>query len=229
MPVVVMTRDDLHPAMGMVDRCLSCAGASQCHCGWFPDYTITEDYALGMELKTRGYRATYLMLYLAEGEAPEEIRNVFRQRSRWNKGHFQVFFSGRSPLLNMRLPFFQRLWWVALWWWAGFKDCLQEARTGAPRSSQARSSQQPGLPRVWPATLFLVVQGCVRFSACSSRHEWLTCNPMLPYATLCMCRYSYAAWAPIATCIGVPSECHVLLVDRCITPALTNLPFGLGC
>jgi hypothetical protein len=40
--------------------------------------------------QARGYAATYLMLYLATGEAPEEIRNVFRQRSRWTKGHFQV-------------------------------------------------------------------------------------------------------------------------------------------
>jgi cellulose synthase/poly-beta-1,6-N-acetylglucosamine synthase-like glycosyltransferase len=40
--------------------------------------------------QARGYTATYLMLYLATGEAPEEIRNVFRQRSRWTKGHFQV-------------------------------------------------------------------------------------------------------------------------------------------
>lgn len=28
--------------------------------------------------------------YLAEGEAPEELRNVLRQRSRWTKGHMQV-------------------------------------------------------------------------------------------------------------------------------------------
>ena len=26
------------------------------HCGFFPTYSITEDYALGMELKTRGYQ-----------------------------------------------------------------------------------------------------------------------------------------------------------------------------
>jgi hypothetical protein len=26
------------------------------HCGWFPAYTITEDYALGIELKTRDYK-----------------------------------------------------------------------------------------------------------------------------------------------------------------------------
>lgn len=28
--------------------------------------------------------------YLAVGEAPTEMRNVMRQRSRWTKGHMQV-------------------------------------------------------------------------------------------------------------------------------------------
>eukprot|EP00955_Chlamydomonas_euryale_P087768 364323-Chlamydomonas_euryale.AAC.17 len=86
------------------------------HCGFFPDYTITEDYALGMELKARGYKATYLSQYLAVGEAPEEARNVFQQRSRWTKGHYQVFFSGVNALLNMQLPFFQRLWYTYAAW-----------------------------------------------------------------------------------------------------------------
>ncbi|KAL6757888.1 nucleotide-diphospho-sugar transferase [Haematococcus lacustris] len=102
---------------------IACTGTNFCirtralaHCGWFPEYTITEDYALGMELKCHGYQATYLMLYLAVGEAPEEIRNVFRQRSRWTKGHFQVFLSHRNPMLNMRLPFFQRLWYSYAAW-----------------------------------------------------------------------------------------------------------------
>ncbi len=58
--------------------------------GWFPDYTITEDYALGMELKMAGRKGAYLAEYLAAGEAPLEVRNVFRQRSRWTKGHMQV-------------------------------------------------------------------------------------------------------------------------------------------
>ena len=58
--------------------------------GWFPTWTITEDYALGMELKGAGYEAVYLREYLAVGEAPEEVRNIFRQRSRWCKGQMQV-------------------------------------------------------------------------------------------------------------------------------------------
>jgi cellulose synthase/poly-beta-1,6-N-acetylglucosamine synthase-like glycosyltransferase len=76
---------------------IACTGTNFClrcfplaDCGWFPTFTITEDYALGMMLKAKGYKAGYLNEYLAIGEAPEEIRNIFRQRSRWCKGQMQV-------------------------------------------------------------------------------------------------------------------------------------------
>ena len=36
--------------------------------GHFPTRTITEDYALGMELAKRGFRARYLAKYLAVGK-----------------------------------------------------------------------------------------------------------------------------------------------------------------
>jgi cellulose synthase/poly-beta-1,6-N-acetylglucosamine synthase-like glycosyltransferase len=46
---------------------IACTGTNFClrvralaHCGWFPEYTITEDYALGMELKSRGYKVRLL-------------------------------------------------------------------------------------------------------------------------------------------------------------------------
>ena len=66
--------------------------------GLFPEWTLTEDFALGIELKRRGWLCRYVDEYLAVGEAPEEVRNCFQQRSRWAKGHFQVFFSrGRNP------------------------------------------------------------------------------------------------------------------------------------
>ena len=58
-----------------------------------------------MELRSAGYRGTYLAEYLAVGEAPEELRNVLRQRSRWTKGHRQVFFSARNPLLRFQRRF----------------------------------------------------------------------------------------------------------------------------
>lgn len=50
-----------------------------------------------MELKAGGFKGRYLAEYLAVGEAPEELRNVLRQRSRWTKGHMQVGTGQRGP------------------------------------------------------------------------------------------------------------------------------------
>ena len=69
--------------------------------GGSPTYTLTEDYALGMELKMYGWHCRYVQEYLAIGEAPDQIRNCFQQRSRWTKvGNRRlliltaIFFSG---------------------------------------------------------------------------------------------------------------------------------------
>ena len=59
--------------------------------GWSPEYTLTEDYALGMELTKRKWLCRYVEEYLAIGEAPEQVRNCFQQRSRWCKVHFLTF------------------------------------------------------------------------------------------------------------------------------------------
>ena len=53
--------------------------------GGSPAYTLTEDFALGMELRMLGWQCRYVQEYLAVGEAPSEIRNCFQQRSRWIK------------------------------------------------------------------------------------------------------------------------------------------------
>lgn len=54
-------------------------------CGWSPTWTLTEDFALGMELKKRGWQCRYQREYLAIGEAPVQVRNCFQQKSRWCK------------------------------------------------------------------------------------------------------------------------------------------------
>lgn len=85
-------------------------------CGFFPTFTITEDYALGMIMKARGCQARYLNEYLAIGEAPEEIRNIFRQRSRWCKGQMQVLFSKSCPLFFPGLPIFHKWLYTSVTW-----------------------------------------------------------------------------------------------------------------
>lgn len=50
-----------------------------------------EDYALGFNLKINESKGSYLNEYLVYGEAPEEVREIFQQRSRWCKGQMQVW------------------------------------------------------------------------------------------------------------------------------------------
>lgn len=71
--------------------------------GQFPTQTLTEDFALGIRLKASGWKCKYVEEYLAVGEAPDDLRNAFQQRSRWAKGHFQLFFSRYCPLLEVRV------------------------------------------------------------------------------------------------------------------------------
>jgi len=85
--------------------------------GWSPEYTLTEDFALGMELKKRRWECRYVNEYLAVGEAPEQLRNCFQQRSRWCKGHFQIMLSSdHCPLFQTGLPPWQRLMYCTGVW-----------------------------------------------------------------------------------------------------------------
>ena len=84
--------------------------------GGSPAYTLTEDFALGMELKRAGWHCRYFSGYLAIGEAPHEVRNIFQQRSRWCKGHFQIFFSRHCPLVVPGLSPLQRILYCSGVW-----------------------------------------------------------------------------------------------------------------
>ncbi|BDA41271.1 Cellulose synthase 1 [Coccomyxa sp. Obi] len=85
--------------------------------GGSPTYTLTEDFALGMEMKKYGWQCRYVQEYLAVGEAPDEIRNCFQQRSRWTKGHFQIILNPtRTPLFQWKLRLFDRLMYCSGCW-----------------------------------------------------------------------------------------------------------------
>lgn len=65
--------------------------------GPFPVYSVTEDYALSLELKKAGVKGTYHAEYLVRGAAPSGITAVDIQRGRWTEGHYQIFFSRKNP------------------------------------------------------------------------------------------------------------------------------------
>jgi cellulose synthase/poly-beta-1,6-N-acetylglucosamine synthase-like glycosyltransferase len=49
-----------------------------------------EDTALALELQCRGRTGVYLREQLAVGEAPDEVRAICQQKSRWCKGGMQM-------------------------------------------------------------------------------------------------------------------------------------------
>ena len=77
--------------------------------GWFPTESITEDFLLSLKLTASGWHCRYHGHVLTTGEAPEDLRQVFKQRSRWCCGCFQVFLHPQTPRLLARLRPMQAL------------------------------------------------------------------------------------------------------------------------
>ena len=77
--------------------------------GWFPTESITEDFLLSMKLSAAGHVVRYHAAAAVTGEAPEDLRQVFKQRSRWCCGCFQVFLHPQTPRLLARLRPMQAL------------------------------------------------------------------------------------------------------------------------
>ena len=51
--------------------------------GWFPTYTMCEDFALALEFQARKYKSAYVQEFLAVGEIPTTVRGTYQQRSRF--------------------------------------------------------------------------------------------------------------------------------------------------
>jgi len=77
--------------------------------GWFPTESITEDFLLSLKLTASGWHCRYHGHVLVTGEAPEDLRQIFKQRSRWCTGCFQVFFQVETFMWVRQLPAIQML------------------------------------------------------------------------------------------------------------------------
>lgn len=80
-----------------------------CEVGWFPTESITEDFLLSMKLSAAGRIVRYHAATVVTGEAPEDLKQIFKQRSRWCCGCFQVFLHPQTPCLLRRLRPMQAL------------------------------------------------------------------------------------------------------------------------
>lgn len=83
--------------------------SSLAQCGFWPYETVNEDFGLAVRLHMRAKgRFYYHAEHVAFGEAPEDMRQIFQQRSRWAKGNVQIFIK-ENPLFNTELNWTQRI------------------------------------------------------------------------------------------------------------------------
>jgi len=84
--------------------------------------TITEDFATGMMIQSRGYTTRYVNEIHASGLAPETLEDLYHQRIRWGRGVIQTFRKF-NPLFMKGLKLKQKIlylstfsyWYFGLW------------------------------------------------------------------------------------------------------------------
>jgi cellulose synthase (UDP-forming) len=75
----------------------------------FPEDSLTEDFALSIEMHERGWRSKYVSEVLAVGLGPEDMASYVSQQRRWAQG----CLGGIGRVLRSKLPFGQRLHYLA--------------------------------------------------------------------------------------------------------------------
>ncbi|MCR3759246.1 glycosyltransferase [Clostridium felsineum] len=84
--------------------------------------TITEDFATGMKIQSRGYKCIYLNEIHASGLSPESLEDLYSQRIRWGRGVIQTF-KAFNPLFMKGLNIYQKImyfsafsyWYFGIW------------------------------------------------------------------------------------------------------------------
>ncbi len=77
--------------------------------GGFPEDSLTEDFALSINLHERGWRSEYVSEVLAVGLGPEDMSSYVSQQRRWAQG----CLGGIGRVLRSTLPLGQRLQYLA--------------------------------------------------------------------------------------------------------------------
>jgi cellulose synthase (UDP-forming) len=76
--------------------------------GGMCEENIAEDFLTSLFLHEKGWRSVYVPTVLAEGLAPDDFLNYYKQQFRWTRGSLEVIFK-YNPLVRRGLTWQQRL------------------------------------------------------------------------------------------------------------------------
>lgn len=93
--------------------------------GGFYTGSITEDFATGIEMQSKGYRCFATNKVLASGLAPGDLKSLIKQRQRWARGCIQTG-KKMNLLFKKGLSFAQKLNYISsiTYWYSGLKRLL---------------------------------------------------------------------------------------------------------
>jgi len=101
---------DVFGAVTVVPGALGAFRKSVLEAGGFYDKdTVTEDFDVTVKTLKAGSIVQASSYALAYTEAPETLRDLYRQRMRWYRGNFQTIIKHRDALTNPRYGFLHRL------------------------------------------------------------------------------------------------------------------------
>lgn len=76
--------------------------------GGMCEFNIAEDFLTSLFMHEKGWRSVYVPRVLAEGLAPDDFLNYYKQQFRWTRGSLEVIFK-YNPLRRTGLSWGQRL------------------------------------------------------------------------------------------------------------------------
>lgn len=76
--------------------------------GGMCEENIAEDFLTSLFLHEKGWRSVYVPKVLAQGLAPDDFLNYYKQQFRWTRGSLEVIFK-YNPLLRRGLSFSQKV------------------------------------------------------------------------------------------------------------------------
>jgi cellulose synthase (UDP-forming) len=76
--------------------------------GGMCEFNIAEDFLTSLFMHERGWKSVYVPKVLAEGLAPDDFLNYYKQQFRWTRGSLEVIFK-YNPLLRRGLRTSQKL------------------------------------------------------------------------------------------------------------------------
>lgn len=88
--------------------------------GYIHTNNITEDFATGIDIQSRGYTCIAISEVLASGLAPNDFGQLIQQRQRWGRGCVQTLMS--QDFWASKLPFWSKMSYLnclSYWWTFG--------------------------------------------------------------------------------------------------------------